>query len=403
MKDFKIGFVANEVYKVEQFGNSFKLIDSKGTKVGTMGIGTGTRKGAFNEGLALQAFVNKNGKKVYRKVSMDVYNNLVAPMATEGGGVQFEDKSDHTAIKDFIHKGSVNLKPIELVMTDLKWKYLVRSAVRAKNIMMTGPAGCGKTMAAKSLVKALDRPDFYFNLGATQDPRATLIGNTQFDSKNGTYFSESSFVKAIKTPNAVILLDELSRAHPDAWNILMTVLDQGQRYIRLDEAEGSPIVNVAEGVTFIATANIGNEYTSTRVIDRAILDRFVTIEMDVLNDEQEFGLLKFMFPEVNEEDLKAVAEISHHTRTQSMSDSGKVTAMVSTRASVEMAGLIYDGFNLFESAEISIFPFFSNDGGVDSERTYVKQLVQKYVKDEGEALFNEQETETNSEDEIPMF
>jgi nitric oxide reductase NorQ protein len=403
MKDFKIGFVTNEVYKVEQFGNSFKLIDSKGTKVGTMGIGTGTRKGAFNEGLALQAFVNKNGKKVYRKVSMDVYNNLVAPMATEGGGVQFEDKSDHTAIKDFIHKGSVNLKPIELVMTDLKWKYLVRSAVRAKNIMMTGPAGCGKTMAAKSLVKALDRPDFYFNLGATQDPRATLIGNTQFDSKNGTYFSESSFVKAIKTPNAVILLDELSRAHPDAWNILMTVLDQGQRYIRLDEAEGSPIVNVAEGVTFIATANIGNEYTSTRVIDRAILDRFVTIEMDVLNDEQEFGLLKFMFPEVNEEDLKAVAEISHHTRTQSMSDSGKVTAMVSTRASVEMAGLIYDGFDLFESAEISIFPFFSNDGGVDSERTYVKQLVQKYVKDEGDALFTEQETETNSEDEIPMF
>jgi len=45
---------------------------------------------------------------------------------------------------------------------------------------MTGPAGCGKTMAAKSLVNALDRPDFYFNLGATQDPRSTLIGNTHF-------------------------------------------------------------------------------------------------------------------------------------------------------------------------------------------------------------------------------
>jgi nitric oxide reductase NorQ protein len=403
MTDFKIGFVKNEVYKVEAFGNSFKLIDTKGTKVGTLGIGTGTRKSAYENGEALQAYIQKNGKKVYRKVSMEVYNNLVAPMATENGGVQFEDKTDHTAIKDFIHKGSVNLKPTELVMTELKWKYLIRSAVRAKNIMMTGPAGCGKTMAAKALVKALDRPDFYFNLGATQDPRATLIGNTQFDSKNGTYFSESSFIKAIKTPNAVILLDELSRAHPDAWNILMTVLDGGQRYIRLDEAEGSPIVKVAEGVTFIATANIGNEYTSTRVIDRAILDRFVTIEMDVLNDEQEFGLLKFMFPEVNEEDLKAVAEIAHHTRTQSMSDSGKVTAMVSTRASVEMAGLIYDGFDLFEAAEISIFPFFSNDGGVDSERTYIKQLVQKYVKDEGEALFNEQETETNSEDEIPMF
>ena len=402
MQDFTIGFVKNEVYKVEKFGNSFKLIDTKDTKVGTMGVTTGTRKSAYVNGEALQSFINKNGKKVYRRVSMDVYNNLVVPMNTDNGGVQFEDQSDHKAIKDFIHNGSVSLRPTELVMSDLKWKFLIRSAVRAKNIMMTGPAGCGKTMAAKSLVKALDRPDFYFNLGATQDARATLIGNTQFDKQKGTYFSESAFVKAIKTPNAVILLDELSRAHPDAWNILMTVLDGGQRYLRLDEAEGSPIVNVAEGVTFIATANIGNEYTSTRVIDRAILDRFVTIEMDVLNDEQEFELLKFMFPEVNEDDLKAVAEISHHTRTQSMSDAGKVTAMVSTRASVEMAGLLYDGFDLFESAEISIFPFFSNDGGVDSERTYVKQLVQKYVRDEGEALFNEQEVENESE-EIPMF
>ena len=401
-KDFTPGFIPTEVFKVEAFGSTFKLIDTKGNKVGTLGIGTPTRKSAFEEGMALQAFVQKNGKKTYRKVGMDVYNNLVIPMNTDNGGVQFEDKGDHTAVKDFIHQSSINLKPTELVMTELKWKYLIRSAVRAKNIRMTGPAGCGKTMAAKALVTALDRPDFYFNLGATQDPRATLIGNTHFDKTKGTFFSESAFVKAIKTPNAVILLDELSRAHPDAWNILMTVLDGGQRYLRLDEAEGSPIVKVAEGVTFIATANIGNEYTSTRVMDRAILDRFVTIEMDVLNDEQEFGLLKFMFPEVDEYDLKAIAEIAHHTRTQSMSEAGKVTSMVSTRASVEMAGLVYDGFSLFESAEISIFPFFSNDGGVDSERTYVKQLVQKYVKDNGDALFTEQ-TETNSEDEIPMF
>jgi nitric oxide reductase NorQ protein len=402
MKDLKSGFVSNEVFKVEKFGNTFKLIDVTGNKVGANGVSISTRKGAFNEGKAVQAYINKGGKKTFRKVDMSVYNNLIAPMNTQNGGVQLEDNLDHKAIKDFIHDSSVKLKPVEMVMTDLKWKYLIRSAVRAKNIMMTGPAGCGKTMAAKALVKALDRPDFYFNLGATQDPRATLIGNTHFDKNKGTFFSESAFVKAIKTPNAVILLDELSRAHPDAWNILMTVLDQGQRYLRLDEADGSPIVKIAEGVTFVATANIGNEYTSTRVMDRAILDRFVTIEMDVLNDEQEFSLLKYMFPEVNEESLKAVAEIAHHTRTQSMSDSGKVTSMISTRASVEMAGLIYDGFDLFEAAEISIFPFFSNDGGVDSERTYVKQLVQKYIKDESsEALFTEQPED--KEDEIPMF
>jgi nitric oxide reductase NorQ protein len=404
MKEFKVGYISTEVYKVEKFGNTFKLIDTQGVKVGTLGATTGVRKSAFNKGMAVQGYINKNGKKSYRKVDMNVYNSLVIPMNTENGSVQFEDKGDHTAIKDFIHKGSVSLKPTELVMEELKWKYLIRSAVRAKNIMMTGPSGCGKTMASKALVTALDRPDFYFNLGATQDPRATLIGNTHFDKQKGTFFSESAFVTAIKTPKAVIILDELSRDHPDAWNILMTVLDQGQRYLRLDEAEGSPIVNVAEGVTFIATANIGNEYTSTRVMDRAILDRFVTIEMDVLDDVKELGLLKFMFPEVGEDDLKAIAEISHHTRTQSMSENGKLTSMVSTRASVEMAGLIYDGFELEEAAEISIYPFFSQDGGVDSERTYVKQLVQKYQKDEnGEPLFKEVDDTESNEDDIPQF
>lgn len=400
MTEIQHGYQPTEVYKVETFGNTFKLINTNGDKVGTLGVSTATRKNAYQNNQAIQAFINKVGKKTYRRVSMDVYNALVIPMNTTDGGIQMEDDADHESIKTFIHN-SHTLRPIELVMSDLKWKYLIRSAVRARNIMMTGPAGCGKTMAAKALVKSLDRPDFYFNLGATQDPRATLVGNTQFDKIKGTFFSESSFVKAIKTPNAVILLDELSRAHPEAWNILMTVLDQGQRYLRLDEAEGSPIVNVADGVTFIATANIGNEYTSTRVLDRAILDRFVTIEMDVLSDEQELGLLKFMFPNVEELDLKAVSEISHHTRQQYFSDEGKLSSMVSTRASVETASLIYDGFTLEEASEISIYPFFSGDGGVDSERTYVKQLVQKYMKDEsGEELFNNLEEEVTSNVDI---
>jgi len=402
-QDFLVGFQPNEVYAVKEFGNSVKLVQPDETVVGTMGVMNSTRKTALKNGEALQAFVTKTGKKIYKRVDMSVFNSLVVPVTTQSGENQTEEFSTHQEVKDFIHKGSISLKPKELVMKELKWKYLVRSAVRAKNIMMTGPSGCGKTMAAKALTTSLNRPDFYFNLGATQDPRATLIGNTHFNSKTGTFFAESAFVKAIKTPNAVILLDELSRAHPDAGNILMTVLDQGQRYLRLDEAEGSPIVKVASGVTFVATANIGTEYTSTRVMDRALLDRFVTIEMDVLNDQEEFDLLKSMYPDVDVDDLKAVAEIAHHTRTQSSSDMGKVTAMVSTRASVEMGGLLYDGFDLFESAEISIFPFFSPDGGVDSDRPYIKQFVQKYVKDTTkEPLFGTTQDD-DIEDTVPQF
>lgn len=379
--------MTNTVVKIEMSGNRYNAWDIDGNKL-TSEISTSTRKGAFEAGMALEKREGKGGRTYWWKVPMNKFDETSIP-AMDISSVDVPE--DHAEMLNFIHS-SYKLKPNGLVMKELKWKYLVRSAVRGKNILMTGPAGCGKTMAAKSVVNALDRPDFYFNLGATQDPRSTLIGNTHFEEKRGTYFSESYFVKAIRTPESVILLDELSRAHPDAWNILMTVLDEGQRYLRLDEADGSETVHVAEGVTFVATANIGNEYTSTRVMDKALMDRFTIVEMDVLNSEEELGLLSYMFPHVDSELLKSVAEIAHSTRVESRNESGRVSSGISTRTSVEMAGLLYDGFGLDEAAEVTVYPQFSNDGGVESERTYVKQLIQKFVSDgTPDDLFNESE------------
>ncbi len=405
VKNTEFGYT-KECYKVDKMKSRFNLVNTAGDVVDDSTIvSSPMRKKAFEQNKAIRAHVNKNGVKSFRLVDMNEFETLkVKPMNTDIAETIIENPTEHKDIIDFIHKDGMALKPANLIMTELKWKYLVRSAVRARNIMMTGPAGSGKTMAAKALVSALKRPFYYFNLGATQDPRAALIGNTHFNKASGTYFSESAFVKAIKTPYAVILLDELSRSHPEAANILMTVLDQTQRYLRLDEQENSPIVKVADGVTFIATANIGNEYTATRVMDRALLDRFVTIEVDTLNAEQEYELLSMLYPDTNEFDLKSVADIASHTREQVKSEAGKLSTAISTRISVEMAGLLYDGFSLLEAAEVAIFPFYSQDGGMDSERTYIKQLVQKYMRDEneGEKLFNEV-TEDATDDETIVW
>lgn len=329
---------------------------------------------------------NKETQRAYRKDMSEFVNqyDYVDPVK-EAAKTQ---KVEADPVVAFIHNEAVGLRPTELVMSDLKWKYLVRSAMRAKNIMMTGAAGCGKTMAAKMLVKALNRPHFYFNLGATQDPRGTLIGNTHFEKETGTTFHESVFVKAIQTEDAVILLDEISRAHPEAWNILMTVLDQGQRYLRLDEHPNAPTIEVAKGVTFVATANIGNEYTATRAMDRALVDRFIVIEMETLNKDQESNLLKTLHPNLALEACEQIAEIAEMTRKDVKSEDPKLSTAISTRLCVELAGLMEDGFSLEEGAEVAIFPFYDEDGGVDSERTFMKQFIQKYVTGENADIFN---------------
>jgi nitric oxide reductase NorQ protein len=379
-----------DVVRCEWSGNRANAWDTNGVKR-TSEITVGARQKAADGGYMLGRFEMKNGKFQWRR-----YDGEISSPVDNSSSVEVPEA--HEEVLQFIHS-SYGLKPKTLMMSELKWKYLVRSGVRGKNIMMTGPAGCGKTMAAKSLVNSLDRPDYYFNLGATQDPRSTLIGNTHFDTKKGTYFSQSLFVEAIQTPNAVILLDELSRAHPDAWNILMTVLDYGQRYLRLDEQSGSDTIKVADGVTFVATANIGNEYTSTRVMDKALMDRFTIVEMDVLNEDDENTLLNIMFPSVDKVVLGNVAKIASLTRTESKSETARITSGISTRTTVELCGLLYDGFSLEESAEVSIYPQYDDTGGVDSERTFVKQIVQKFVDDgSSDDLFNEDEMAEATED-----
>jgi len=403
--DGNVGYT-NEIYQVVQVGRTFALMTTDNTPVTKLaGVSKQKMKQAHSEGKAVRAYVGKTGKVTYKLVELDEFKSMTNTITDMGADSVSEAFETHEHLKSFIHEKGESLKPKGLFIDGLKWKYLIRSAVRGKNIMMLGPTGCGKTLAAQSLVKSLNRPDYYFNLGATQDPRATLIGNTHFNKETGTFFSESAFVKAIKTPNAIILLDEISRAHPEAWNILMTVLDAGQRYLRLDEAEGSPIVKVASGVTFIATANVGNEYTSTRIMDRAIMDRFVTIEMDLLDKQSEYELLKFKFPDADDYSLNALAEIANTTRELVKTDVSKVSTIVSTRVNVEAAGLIYDGFSLMEAAEIAILPYFSNDGGLDSERTFMKQVIQKYVKtDEPDAkLFNEVNDDAKDGDETIVW
>jgi MoxR-like ATPase len=290
--------------------------------------------------------------------------------------------TDQAVEFDKLLKYGMDNKPKELIISDLKWKYLVRSVIRGENILMVGPTGCGKTMAARLVSKVLNRPFFKFNMGSSDDARATLIGNTTYKKEIGTVFHPSPFVKAITTPKAVVLLDELTRGSHSAWNIAIPVLDFTQRDLRLDEDSDSDVIHVADGVCFIATANIGNEYTATRVLDKAISGRFpIKIEMEPLDGDQLKDLFSILYrpiPKAHYDVMAQLASISDDIRLECKKEDANISSIISPRSMVKMTELVRDEFTLAEIAEMAIYPEYPDDGGADSERTFVKQILQIY-------------------------
>ena len=230
------------------------------------------------------------------------------------------------------------------------------------------------------------RPFFVFNCGGGQDARATLIGNTTYRKDTGTLFCKSSFVEAIQTKNAVILLDELTRGNHDFWNILFPVLDPIQRTLRLDEKENSPVVKVEDGVCFIATSNIGNEYTATKVLDRALSRRFpIKLEMPLLSGKELKYLFGVLFNSRSPKEIKSMevlTDISDDLIAQCKLEDAKISSVISPANMVEMAELVMDGFVLEEIAEAAIYPEYPDEGGADSERSFVRSILQKYFPKE---------------------
>lgn len=361
------------IVRVDKHGDSYKVITADGTDV-TEHFENYQMRNAVKDNAALKYTEMPSGDRQWRKVSLVEFTE----QAKDAMPVDPDAIVDHDKITQFLNNAAA-IRPSSYKMSDLKWRFAVRTVLRGKNMMITGPKGTGKTVLAFTLRDVLDRPFFNIPLGSSQDPRSTLIGNVHFKPDVGTFVGVSEFVHAIQTPNALILLDEITRAHPDAWNILMPVLDYKQRFLRIDEAPDSPVIEVAPGVSFIATANIGSQYTATRTLDAALEDRFVKIEVEYLGVQSELSLLTDRVPGVDQSILSAITSVAVDLRKDATSTDPRISEGLSTRSTIEMAELIYDGFSFVDAAELVIYPQYSDAGGSDSERSYVKQIVQKHI------------------------
>jgi len=96
------------------------------------------------------------------------------------------------------------------------------------SFLFLGPTGCGKTETAKQLADKMGMQLIRFDMGEYQEKHsvARLIGAPPgyvgYEDNAGQLIT-----KLQETPNAILLLDEVEKAHPDVMNILLAFMDNG--------------------------------------------------------------------------------------------------------------------------------------------------------------------------------
>lgn len=149
---------------------------------------------------------------------------------------------------------------------------MVQTLIEGDYIYMHGPAGCGKSFAAKQLAKALDL-QFYAMQQLLYEHQ--VVG---FVDANGTRH-ETPFSMAWQN-GGLVLLDEMDGSAPEAAICVNNALANGVIDLPgLGNVKAHPDFRVvAAGNTTMTGASV--EYTARQVLDASTIDRFMFVQVD---------------------------------------------------------------------------------------------------------------------------
>ncbi len=124
------------------------------------------------------------------------------------------------------------------------------------SFLFMGPTGCGKTELAKLLSKNLDMPLLKYDMSEYSEkhsvssligPPPGYVGFGDSQVQGGRLISDLS-----KNPHAILLFDEVEKAHPDIFNIFLQILDEGT----ITGSNGKQVT--CKNTIIIMTSNLGS-------------------------------------------------------------------------------------------------------------------------------------------------